>query len=146
MSWTHTAETCELKAVIPTLVAQEGAVSGLSQRAPEWSRLIGAPIPTPQPAPEPATTEQPNAPSPPHDARRAVEAAFAPEPAAPPLHAAAQPDAYPSLLGGLQNADAAKNVDEPITLNAPQTKPSAAPPTGSTPELRSRLPSGRPSR
>jgi hypothetical protein len=42
MAWSVRAESCELKAVIPQPVSSPGAVSGLSSRAPEFSRRIAA--------------------------------------------------------------------------------------------------------
>lgn len=49
MAWNFHANSCELKAVVPTAVAQVGAISGLSSRAPVTMRA--PPVLTPPPAP-----------------------------------------------------------------------------------------------
>lgn len=57
MAWTYRekpAQACELKAVVTPAVAEEGAFSGLSGRAPDFTRrLAEATAPTP-PQPPPA--------------------------------------------------------------------------------------------
>lgn len=55
MAWTQLSNgVCELKAVTPTPVAQNGAISGLSPRAPDFARrvMITAADPAPVEAPE----------------------------------------------------------------------------------------------
>lgn len=51
MAWSFHANSCELKAIVPTAVSQEGVISGLSSRAPASMR---ARLELPQPAPAPA--------------------------------------------------------------------------------------------
>lgn len=46
LAWTLTASAnCELKAVAPAATPQQGAISGLSSRAPAFARLVAAPAP-----------------------------------------------------------------------------------------------------
>lgn len=40
LAWTLRAGTCELKAVAPAPIAETGAISGLSSRAPEFVRRV----------------------------------------------------------------------------------------------------------
>ena len=65
MAWSFHANSCELKAIVPAAVTQEGVISGLSHRAPASMR---ARLELPQTAPaapsvtdetEPATVEAP---------------------------------------------------------------------------------------
>ena len=69
MAWTFRAPACELKAVVPAPVAERGAISGLSARAPDFVRRIAlaeapealtAPesIPDPAPSAEAVSTDE----------------------------------------------------------------------------------------
>ena len=55
MAWTYRekpAQACELKAVVTPAIAEEGAISGLSRRAPDFARrLAEATAPTPPEGP-----------------------------------------------------------------------------------------------
>lgn len=53
MAWSFHANSCELKAIVPAATAQDGVISGVSQRAPASMRVRVEPAPTPTPAPEP---------------------------------------------------------------------------------------------
>lgn len=47
MAWSFHANSCELKAVVPAAIAQEGVISGVSQRAPPSLRTRYEPPPPP---------------------------------------------------------------------------------------------------
>jgi hypothetical protein len=64
MAWNFHANSCELKAVVPPAVAQEGVISGLSTRAPASLRTRLAPTPAPQPEQASAAEEQATEPPP----------------------------------------------------------------------------------
>lgn len=52
MAWTHQANgACELKAVVPHPIAEAGAMSGLSPRAPDFARRVSMAELIPPPAP-----------------------------------------------------------------------------------------------
>lgn len=54
MAWSFQANACELKAIVPAAIAQAGAVSGVSRRAPASMRVM-----PPQPSAQPAAAERP---------------------------------------------------------------------------------------
>jgi hypothetical protein len=45
MAWSFHGNACELKAVVPSAIAQEGAISGISTRAPASLRVRAEPHP-----------------------------------------------------------------------------------------------------
>lgn len=55
MAWSFHANSCELKAIVPTAIAQADVISGISQRAPASMRVRYEPAPTP--AAEPVEIE-----------------------------------------------------------------------------------------
>lgn len=79
MAWMLRDNLCELKAVAPAPIADSGAISGLSARAPDFARHVAAQAPAT--APPPAMT--PNAP-----------------PAAPHVRRPEPPAHVEELLGG----------------------------------------------
>lgn len=59
LAWTFfEAGVCDLKAIVPIAIVQQGARSGLSVRAPVFARRMPIPraSPRPSPAPEPAAS------------------------------------------------------------------------------------------
>jgi hypothetical protein len=146
MSWTYDEGQCELKAVIAPAVLKEGAVSGLSQRAPNLANLTGLPVP-PTPAAPAAETEA-----------KATET-IAQETSAQALQAQAAPEALEAafaraesaqthtdegedsaLMGGVGEAQDGR--DAPLSTNnaQPSERAEQAPP----PVLRARISTGRP--
>lgn len=68
MAWSFHENSCELKAVVPAAIAQAGAVSGLSQRAPAAMRArLEPPLDTPAPMLESAHSDTGTAEYPPED-------------------------------------------------------------------------------
>jgi hypothetical protein len=59
MAWSFQENSCELKAVVPAAVAQAGAISGISERAPAAmrARLEPPPVTTPETLTESEHTE-----------------------------------------------------------------------------------------
>jgi hypothetical protein len=57
MAWSFQANACELKAIVPAAIAQAGAVSGVSRRAPASMRVM-PPLARAQPAERPAVLAQ----------------------------------------------------------------------------------------
>lgn len=107
MSWTLLAQqgqACELKAVIPPAQFSQGAVSGLSSRAPRLTRLIPL-APAPVSPTQSAEAGEPLL-APPEQQADAMELLGAPEPAA------AEAPAAPAAP--IEVAEAPQEVQEPL--------------------------------
>lgn len=142
MSWTFADGQCELKAVIAPAVLHEGAVSGLSPRAPNLARLTGLPAP---PAALPNAPEPKDGESPPPIEQAvadsaAIETAFAQAESSDSPSAAAVESA---LMGGVGHEPSDR--DAPMATRGAETgadtKPAAPPPT-LRPRIGSRRPAG----
>ncbi|MET0182516.1 MAG: PAN domain-containing protein [Caulobacterales bacterium] len=109
MAWTFKSDGgCELKAVAPAPMAQNGATSGLSSRAPEFARLVA----TPQPI-VPAANEIPSP-----ELRPTTLAAAEIAPDRAPAPSSASDDS--GLLGGA-SAEADAQAATPATSAAPKS-------------------------